>query len=149
MRKTKWLTWGFVCCSSKSPRDTYISVAETSTSLFIGSLWPRLPLALLWCMVHYVQVLINHSSTTILSHITLHVFHRLILETFFLWSSCFHSYPILTSSTWSILLWLRSSHKCLTMLMFNFFLFIWVSCLTWHRFFNMKLFIGWLCMLIT
>jgi hypothetical protein len=31
-------------------------------------------------MVHRGQVLINPSSTTILSHTTLHVFHRLILS---------------------------------------------------------------------
>jgi hypothetical protein len=31
-------------------------------------------------MVHCGQVLINPSSTTILSHISLHIFHRLILE---------------------------------------------------------------------
>jgi hypothetical protein len=37
-------------------------------------------LSLLQCMVHRVHVLVNSSSTTILSHISLHVFHRLILE---------------------------------------------------------------------
>jgi hypothetical protein len=31
-------------------------------------------------MVHHGQVLVNPSSTTILSHTTLHVFHILILE---------------------------------------------------------------------
>jgi hypothetical protein len=60
-----------------------------------------------------------------------------LLKTFFLWSSCFHRYPILRSSTWLILSWSRSSHKWWTKLIFNFFLFIYFSCLTWHRFFNM------------
>jgi hypothetical protein len=31
-------------------------------------------------MVHHGQILINHSSTTIFYHISLHVLHRLILE---------------------------------------------------------------------
>jgi hypothetical protein len=31
-------------------------------------------------MVHRAQVLVNPLSTTILSHTTLHIFHRLILE---------------------------------------------------------------------
>jgi hypothetical protein len=31
-------------------------------------------------MIHRGQVLVNSSSTTILSHTTLHVFHRLILK---------------------------------------------------------------------
>jgi hypothetical protein len=31
-------------------------------------------------MVHRDQVLVNHSSTTIMSHTSLHDFHRLILE---------------------------------------------------------------------
>jgi hypothetical protein len=31
-------------------------------------------------MVHHGQVLVNPSSTTILSHTTFYVFHRLILE---------------------------------------------------------------------
>jgi hypothetical protein len=43
------------------------------------------------------------------------------LKTFFLWSSCFHGYPIFRSSTWSILPWSRSSHKWWTKLIFNFF----------------------------
>jgi hypothetical protein len=38
------------------------------------------------------------------------------LKTFFLWSSCFYRYPILISSSWSILSWLWSSHKCWTKL---------------------------------
>jgi hypothetical protein len=40
----------------------------------------------------------------------------LFLKTFFLWSSCFHMYSILRRSTWSILSWLRSRHKCWTKL---------------------------------
>jgi hypothetical protein len=48
-------------------------------SIIYGSSTPRLSLALLQCMVHRAQVLVNPSSTTILSHTTLHVFHRLIL----------------------------------------------------------------------
>jgi hypothetical protein len=110
---------------------------------------PTLSLALVRWMVYYGQVLVNYFLTTILSHTTLHVFHRLILKNFFLWSSCFHRYPILTISTWSILYLLRSSHNCWTKLIFNFFLFIYFSCLAWHRFFNIQLFVTWLYMLIT
>jgi hypothetical protein len=65
------------------------------------------------------------------------------LKTFFLWSSFFHRYPILRSSTWSILSWLWARHKCWTKLIFLFLLFMCFSCLTLHRLFNMKLFIGW------
>jgi hypothetical protein len=50
------------------------------------------------------------------------------LKIFFLWSSCLHGYPILISSTWSILSWSRLSHKWWTKLIFNFFLFIYFSC---------------------
>jgi hypothetical protein len=65
------------------------------------------------------------------------------LKTFFLWSSCFHRYSVLRSSTWPIFPWSRSSHKWWTKLIFNFFLFIYFSYLTLHRFINMKLSIGW------
>jgi hypothetical protein len=40
----------------------------------------KYPLALVRCMIHHSQVLANPSSTTILSHVTLHVFHRLIFK---------------------------------------------------------------------
>jgi hypothetical protein len=50
-----------------------------SFSITYGSSTSRLPLALLRCIIHRSQVLINPSSTTILSHTILHVFHRLIL----------------------------------------------------------------------
>jgi hypothetical protein len=33
-------------------------------------------------MVYRGQVLVNHSSTIIMSHTSLHVFHKLILENF-------------------------------------------------------------------
>jgi hypothetical protein len=39
----------------------------------------RLPLTLLWCMVHRSQVLVDPSSTTILIHTSLHVFDNLML----------------------------------------------------------------------
>jgi hypothetical protein len=45
---------------------------------------PRLSLALLRYMIYRGQVLINPSSTIIMSHTTLHIFHRLILEKLFL-----------------------------------------------------------------
>jgi hypothetical protein len=44
----------------------------------------RLPLALLQYMVHRGQVLVNRSSTIIMSHTSIHVFYRLILETLLL-----------------------------------------------------------------
>jgi hypothetical protein len=117
-------------------------------SITYGFSTPRLPLALLWCIVNRDQVLVNPSSTTILSHTTLHVLVH-SLKTFFLWSNCFHRYPILRCSTWLILPWSRSSYKWWTKLIFNFFLFICFFCLTWHRFFNMGPFVAWLYMLIT
>jgi hypothetical protein len=49
-------------------------------SITSGTLMLRLPLALLWCMVYRGQVLINPSSMIILTHTSLHVFHRLILK---------------------------------------------------------------------
>jgi hypothetical protein len=49
-------------------------------SITSGTSTPRLPLSLLQCVVHRGQVLVNPSSTTIMPHISLHVFHRLILE---------------------------------------------------------------------
>jgi hypothetical protein len=70
-------------------------------------------------------------------------FMNSFLKTFFLWSSCFHRYPILRSSTWSILSWLWASHKCWTKLIFFFLLFMCFSWLAWHRLFNMELSIGW------
>jgi hypothetical protein len=85
---------------------------------------------------------------TILSHTSLHIFNRLILEKLLLMIKLLPYISILRSSTWSILYWSRWSHKSWTKLIFNLFLFTWVSCLTWHRFFNVELFIGWLCMLI-
>jgi hypothetical protein len=66
-----------------------------------------------------------------------------LLKTFFLWSSCFHRYPILRSSTWSILSSLWASHKCWTKLIFFFLLFMCFYCLAWHRLFNMELSISW------
>jgi hypothetical protein len=48
-------------------------------SITYGSSMSRLLLALLRCMIHHGQVLVNPSSTTILSHTILHVFYKLIL----------------------------------------------------------------------
>jgi hypothetical protein len=50
-----------------------------SFSITYGPSTPRLILALLGCMVHRSQVIVNPSSTSILSHTTLHVFIKLIL----------------------------------------------------------------------
>jgi hypothetical protein len=52
------------------------------------------------------------------------------LKTFFLWSSYFHRYPILRSSTWTILHWSKSIHKWWTKLIFNFlfiYFFAWLD----------------------
>jgi hypothetical protein len=132
--------WHLVLCDSSWIACFLRLNINLPFSITYGSLTPRLPPALLWCIIHRGHVLVNSSSTTILSHTTPHVFHRLILENFLLWSSCFHRYWILRCSTWTILPWSRSSHKCWTKLIFNFFLFICFSCLTWHRFFNMGLY---------
>jgi hypothetical protein len=49
-------------------------------SITFGTSTPRLRLSLLRCMVHHDQDHVNPSSTNILSHTSLHVLHRLILE---------------------------------------------------------------------
>jgi hypothetical protein len=51
-----------------------------SFSVTFSASTPRLSLALLRCMVHRGQVLSYPSSTIIISHTSLHVFHRLIIE---------------------------------------------------------------------
>jgi hypothetical protein len=109
----------------------------------------RLSFALLWYMVHRGQVLVNPFQLSL--YLTHHFmsFIYAFLKIFFLWSSCFHMYLILRSSTWSILSWLWAMHKCWTRLIFIFYLFQWFSYLTWYRFFNMELFFGRLYMLIT
>jgi hypothetical protein len=76
---SSWLAW-FLRLNMHLP----FSITSGTSTL-------RLPLALLWCMVYRGQVLVNPSSTNILSHTTLHVFHKLILENI-LWSSFFHIY---------------------------------------------------------
>jgi hypothetical protein len=57
------------------------------------------------------------------------------LKIFFLRSSCFYRYPILRSTTWSIVSWLWARHKCWTKLIFLFLLFMYFSCWAWHRLF--------------
>jgi hypothetical protein len=54
-----------------------------------GTSMPRLPLALLRCMIHHDQVLVNPTSTIIMSHTSFHVFHRLILENLLLMINLF------------------------------------------------------------
>jgi hypothetical protein len=72
--------WHLVICDSSW--IAWFLGLSIHLSFFItyGSSTPKLSLALLRCMVHRGQVLINPSLTTILSHTTLHFFHRLILE---------------------------------------------------------------------
>jgi hypothetical protein len=65
---SSWLDWFFGL-------NIHLPFSITS-----GTSMSRLLLALLWCMVHRDQVLVNLSSTTIMSHTSLHIFHRLILE---------------------------------------------------------------------
>jgi hypothetical protein len=48
-------------------------------SITFGTSTLRLPLALLRCMIHRGHVLVNPSSTIILYHTSLYVFHTLIL----------------------------------------------------------------------
>jgi hypothetical protein len=66
---SSWLDW-FLRSNIHLP---FFITSSTST--------PRLPLALPRCMVHYGQVLVNLSSIIIMSHISLHVLHRIIIET--------------------------------------------------------------------
>jgi hypothetical protein len=74
-------------------KDWYLEICDSSWldwflglnihlpfSITSGISMPRLLLALLWCMVHRGQVFANPSSTTIMAHTSLHVFHRHILE---------------------------------------------------------------------
>jgi hypothetical protein len=76
--------WHLEICDSS--RLAWFLGLNIHLPFFITShtLMPRLPLTLLRCMVHHGQVLINPSSTTILSHTSLYVFHRLVLENLFL-----------------------------------------------------------------
>jgi hypothetical protein len=64
--------------------DTSNYTIHLPFSITYGTSTPRCLLALLRCLVHHGQVLVNPSLTTIKSHISLHVFHRLILETILL-----------------------------------------------------------------
>jgi hypothetical protein len=71
--------WHLVICDSSWIAWFLGLNIHLSISITYGSSTPRLPLALLRCMVHRGQVLVNPSSTTIVSHTTLHVFHTLII----------------------------------------------------------------------
>jgi hypothetical protein len=100
------------------------------------------------CLLFSVAWFIVVKSLLILLQLPSYLIHHLmssidlLLKTF-LWSSCFHRYPILRNSTWSILSWLWVSHKSWTKLIFFFLLFMCFSCLAWHRLFNIELSIGW------
>jgi hypothetical protein len=72
--------WHLVICDSLCLAWFFGLNLHLPISITSSTLTPRLLLALLWCMVHHVQVLFNPSSSTISSHTTLHVFHRLIVE---------------------------------------------------------------------
>jgi hypothetical protein len=76
-----WLNrdWHLVICDSSCLAWFLRLNIHLPFSITSHTSMPRLLLALLWCMVHCGQVLVNHSSTIILSHTSLHVFHRLIL----------------------------------------------------------------------
>jgi hypothetical protein len=128
--------WFFIDWTSTFPSPSHTVPQRQDSHLFFSNAWFIVVKSLL-IFLQLPSCLTQHFISSVDS----------FLKTIFLWSSCFHRYPILTSSTWSILSWLRSSHKCWTKLIFNF-LFICVSCLTWHGFFNIKLFTYWLYMLI-
>jgi hypothetical protein len=87
------------------------------------------------------SLLILLQLTSCLTHYFMSYIYS-FLKTFFLWSSCFHRYPILRSRTWSIRSWLWVRHKCWTKLILFFLLFMCFFCLAWHRLFNMELSIG-------
>jgi hypothetical protein len=143
------IDWHLVICDSSWISWFLRLNIHLPFSITYGSSTSRLLLALLRCMVHRDQVIVNPSSTTILSHTILHVLYRPILWKPSYVPSYFHRYPILRYSTWSIFHWSRSRHKWWTKLIFNFFLFIYFSYLIWHRFFNIGIFFAWLYMLIT
>jgi hypothetical protein len=65
---SSWLPWFFKL-------NIHLPFSITS-----GTSTPRLSLALLWCMVYHGKILVNPSSTTIMSHTSLHVLNRLVLE---------------------------------------------------------------------
>jgi hypothetical protein len=72
--------WYLVICDSSWIAWFLGLNIHLSFSITYGSSMSRLPLVLLWYMVHRGQVLVNTYSTNILSHTTLHILHRLILE---------------------------------------------------------------------
>jgi hypothetical protein len=59
--------------------DTSDSNIHLPFSITSGTLTPSLPLALLWCMVHRGQALVDHSSITIMIHMTLYPSDELML----------------------------------------------------------------------
>jgi hypothetical protein len=59
--------------------DTSDSNIHLRFSIASGTSTPRLPLALLRCVVHHGQVLVDASSITIMIHTPLHVFDKLML----------------------------------------------------------------------
>jgi hypothetical protein len=59
--------------------DTSDSNIHLPFSITSGTLTPKLLLALLRCMVHRGQVLVDPSSITIMIHTPLHVFEKLML----------------------------------------------------------------------
>jgi hypothetical protein len=122
---------------STCPSPSYSVSRHQDSRLLFSNAWFIVAKSLL-ILIRLPSCLIHHFMSSIDS----------FLKIFFLWSSCFYRYPILRSSIWSILPWSRSSHKWWTKLVFNFFLFMCFSCLTWHRFFNMKLSITWHYILI-
>jgi hypothetical protein len=72
--------WHFEICDSSWLAWFLRLNIHLSFSITSGTSMPRLLLTLLRCMVHRCQVLVNPSSTIILSHTSLHVFYILILE---------------------------------------------------------------------
>jgi hypothetical protein len=125
--------WTFNCHSPSHPVPRY-----QDYRLLFSNTWFIMAKSLL-IIFQLPSCLTNHFMTFIDS----------FLKIFFLWSSYFHRYLILRNITWLILSWLWASHKYWIKLIFIFFMFICFSCLVWNRFFNMKLFIDWLYMLIT
>jgi hypothetical protein len=118
--------WHFEICDS-SWLDWFLRLnIRLPFSITSGTLTPRLSLALFWSWFIVVKsLLILLQLPSCLTHHFMSYIDSFLI--FFLWSSCFHRYPLLRSSTWSILSWLWASHNCWTRLTFIIFFFMFGS----------------------
>jgi hypothetical protein len=77
----RWLHRNSACTGNSPFFYTSDSNIHFPFSMTFSTLTSRLSLVHLRCMVHHSQVLVSPSSTTIMTHTSLHVFHKHTLET--------------------------------------------------------------------